>query len=305
MSDHDEHYQRVRFLDPKNDVAFKKIFGSEDHHETLIEFLNSILELPEPIESVRLRSPFQPPLIKGLKGTILDVYATSPNHQFLVEMQVESEKYFGKRAFYYSSKAYVSQVDSGEDYAIIKPVVFLGVMNFRYFKRDEDRPIRRHVIVDKYDNEQDFTEFDFNFIELPKFKKAESELVTATDKWLFFLKNASMHREVPAWADSAGLKAAYSIAEKHNWTEEELDLYDYWKKKELSHLHALDEAREEGEAIGEKRGIEKGKAEGELNKAREIAANMLKKGLDVETVHQITRLPREEIEQLMQQKVYG
>lgn len=298
--------QKLRFVDPKNDVAFKKIFGSDNHHEALIEFLNSVLDLPEPIESVRLRDPSQPPLVKGLKGTILDVYASSPNHQFMVEMQVESDAAFAKRIFYYISKAYVNQLDSGEDYALIKPVVFLGVMNFKYFKQDDDRPIRRHVVMDKKRHEQYFEEFDFNFIELPKFKKTEEELVTPTDKWLFFLKNASLHQEIPKWADSAGLKAAYEIAEKHRWTTDELELYDYWKKKEFIHLHALDkaktEARIEARAEGKAEGRAEGRAEGELIKARQIARALLDKGLDIKSVSDATQLSITEIEQLIKKE---
>ena len=34
-----------KFLDPKNDVAFKKVFGSEEHKDILINFINDILEL--------------------------------------------------------------------------------------------------------------------------------------------------------------------------------------------------------------------------------------------------------------------
>ena len=34
-----------KFLDPKNDIAFKKVFGSEKHKDILIHFINDILEL--------------------------------------------------------------------------------------------------------------------------------------------------------------------------------------------------------------------------------------------------------------------
>lgn len=39
-----------KFLDPKNDVAFKKIFGNEMHKDILIHFLNDILSLPKKIQ---------------------------------------------------------------------------------------------------------------------------------------------------------------------------------------------------------------------------------------------------------------
>lgn len=35
-----------KFLDPKNDVAFKKVFGSEKHKDILIHFINDISDIP-------------------------------------------------------------------------------------------------------------------------------------------------------------------------------------------------------------------------------------------------------------------
>lgn len=45
-----------KFLDPKNDYAFKKIFGTEKNQDVLIPFLNSVLDLPHPIHSVTFLS---------------------------------------------------------------------------------------------------------------------------------------------------------------------------------------------------------------------------------------------------------
>ncbi len=36
-----------KFLDPKNDVAFKKIFGSEKNKDILIHFINDIMEFKD------------------------------------------------------------------------------------------------------------------------------------------------------------------------------------------------------------------------------------------------------------------
>ena len=36
----------VRYLDPKNDIAFKKIFGTEKNKDVLLHFLNDILSKP-------------------------------------------------------------------------------------------------------------------------------------------------------------------------------------------------------------------------------------------------------------------
>jgi hypothetical protein len=36
----------VRYLDPKNDIALKKIFGTEKNKNILIHFLNDVLVKP-------------------------------------------------------------------------------------------------------------------------------------------------------------------------------------------------------------------------------------------------------------------
>jgi predicted transposase/invertase (TIGR01784 family) len=64
-----------KFLDPKNDVAFKKIFGSEKHKDILIHFINDILELEgnNQIEDVEFLSPIQDAEIASKKQSIVDV----------------------------------------------------------------------------------------------------------------------------------------------------------------------------------------------------------------------------------------
>ena len=37
--------QRMKFVNPRNDVAFKKILGNGEHQEILISFLNAVLDL--------------------------------------------------------------------------------------------------------------------------------------------------------------------------------------------------------------------------------------------------------------------
>ena len=59
----------MKFADPKNDMAFKKIFGDENKTEVLISFLNSILNFQgtKLIKSVTIANPYQVPKIKRFK----------------------------------------------------------------------------------------------------------------------------------------------------------------------------------------------------------------------------------------------
>jgi hypothetical protein len=69
---------RPTFADPKTDFVFKRIFGSEQHKEVLVAFLNDMLGLDEVhrIVRVELLSPEQRPAVAELKLSIVDVKCT-------------------------------------------------------------------------------------------------------------------------------------------------------------------------------------------------------------------------------------
>jgi len=63
----------MKFLDPTNDVAFKKIFGNDQKKEILISFLNSLLGLKEgkKILEVEIQNPYQVPKIARIREIFL------------------------------------------------------------------------------------------------------------------------------------------------------------------------------------------------------------------------------------------
>ena len=98
-----------KFLNPKNDIAFKKIFGAEQNKDILIQFINDILKLKgkKAIEQVTTLSTVQEPEIAVKKQSILDVLCRDKRGgQIIVEMQASPQKGFEKRAQYYAAKAY-------------------------------------------------------------------------------------------------------------------------------------------------------------------------------------------------------
>ncbi len=108
------------FADPKSDIAFKKIFGDEKKTKPLISFLNAVMSLEgeNRIEKVTILNPHQAPKLEGLKYTLLDIKAVDETgKEFIVEMQMEKQKHIAKRVLYYTSKAYVSQIDKGDKYS--------------------------------------------------------------------------------------------------------------------------------------------------------------------------------------------
>ena len=253
----------MKFVDPKTDIAFKKIFGNDAHKSILIEFLNEMLELEYPIESVEILNSYQPPKFEGMKNTSLDVKAKdSSEREFIVEMQVAKEAWFLQRAMFYSSKAYSQQLSIGENYHKLKPVIFLGILNFDAFSNSTNH-FSRHLIINRENHQHDLKDLEWNFIELKKFKKAEQELVTVADKWIYFIQQAITLDHIPENANTAALKLAYEIAEQHQWTAEELAIYDAQEMEIHRSQNVIETARME--ALAE--GIEQGKLE--------IAKNLL------------------------------
>src|ERR1700733_1845912 len=79
-----------RYLDPKSDIVFKKIFGQHPH--LLKSFLNAVLPLPEDglIESIHYLPSEQVPPIPAFKYTVVDVRCTDrQDRTFIVEMQIQ------------------------------------------------------------------------------------------------------------------------------------------------------------------------------------------------------------------------
>ena len=290
----------MKFADPKNDLAFKKIFGDIHHKHILISFLNSVLDFKDEKEivDVSIANPYQVPKIPELKETILDIKATNrEGENFIVEMQKKDIGDFAKRSLYYTSKAYVSQLPKGGDYTKLKRVYFIGILNFNIFENSSY--ISRHLIINQETNTQDLDDFEFNFIELPKFNKDIYELETTLDKWIYFLKYAQDLTMIPKEYNSLKeFEDAFKIATQTAWDSKELEIYEYIEIKEFDEINAIRTAERKAEKRGMERGMERGIERGMKQKAIEIAKNLLRAGVDIETIVLSTGLSKEEIESL-------
>lgn len=276
----------MKFVDVKNDVAFRKIFGSEQKKVILISFLNAVLELggQDKIKNVTLVDPFQLPRIRGEKASIIDVRAKDERgRSFIIEMQVAERDGFGKRVQFYSSKEYASQIDRGDDYTLLNPVYFIGILNFKFFPGKSY--LSKHITVDEETGVCTLDDIKFRFIELPKFKKKEDELTTVIDKWTYFIKKAAKLEVIPENINDEGLLAAYDEAQKHNWSKEEYDAYIYAGMREQD---------EKGrETAAEKRG--------QKSEKHEVAIRCLKNNMPIELTAQIAGLTIEEVKSIIEE----
>lgn len=215
----------MRFIDPKIDFAFKKIFGSSDSKDILINFLNAILYEAQPlIEDLEIidSQPENPTL--GVQETRLDVKATINGDRIaLVEIQLINVPSFGNRVLYNAAKSYSQQLTGKDRYERLKTVISLKIADFEMFENQPEF-MSRFVFQEK---EQQFecpdTAIELVFIELPKFSKELAALETTADKWIYFIQNTSALETVPETLSAVPeIQKAFIIAREDNFTQEEL-----------------------------------------------------------------------------------
>jgi len=248
----------MKFVDVKNDVAFRKIFGNEKKTISIISFLNAALKLEG---DKRIRA-------KDEKG-----------RQFIIEMQVADIDGFGKRVQYYTCRDYSMQIKRGENYPLLKPTHFVGILDFSFF--DSPHYLSHHIIVNGETYEHKLKDIQFTFIELKKFNLKESELKTLIEKWVYFIKNAEDLNIIPDNVDDKGLREAYIDADLHNWDKDE------WIEYDNSGIAIQDEKGRI--TIAEKKAIEK------------VVERCWRKNMKLEDIAEITELTIEEVKEIIEQ----
>ena len=292
------------FINPKTDFAFKKIFGSEQSQEILISFLNGILYDGENIiQSADILNPYQAPRIRGMKDTFLDVKATlSGGQTVIIEMQVLNVEGFEQRVLYNAAKAFSTQLNIGQDYTLLSPVIALTITDFEMFQ-DLDAVISRFVLKEK----QDLTDYAIDglelvFVELPKFHQALNQVDGLTEQWIYFLQNARQLESVPvSMGNVPAIQQAFTVANQANLSREELE--DLESREMFIHdqRNAIVKGVKQGRTEGRTEGLAEGLAEGlkqGTNQTKIAIAQRLLTTLDDATIARITDLTLDEVKQL-------
>jgi predicted transposase/invertase (TIGR01784 family) len=282
----------MRFLNPKTDFAFKRIFDSDHSKEILLSFLNAILELESPyrIADLTILDPYLAPKIQGIKDTYLDVRAQDEQGKsYIIEMQVLNVAAFEKRVLYNACKTYAGQIDRGEDYHLLTDIIAITITDFLMF---DDLP----AIVNKFRLRAEAgrvysEDLELVFAELPKFTKTEAELETVLDRWLFFLKHAGRIDAVPATLQTEpAIVRAFDIANKAGLTREELDDQERREIFIQDQRGALE--------LAEQRGMKKGAETGRAEERKRIAQALLNVMADDALIAQTTGLSIDEVRAL-------
>jgi predicted transposase/invertase (TIGR01784 family) len=269
---------RPVFADPKTDFVFKRIFGSEVHKPLLIELLNALLELEEDHRIVDLKylSPEQHVPVEELKLSLVDVKCFDERgRHYVVEMQVLNVEGFEKRVVYNTSKAYVTQLRTGEGYPGLDDVVGVTICDFVLWPGPPvpgAAPVpmlSRWRMQEQHGGALGLSQVQYVFLELPKYRSGDSPEGTI-DRWAYFFREAENLAVVPPALSVPPYREALEVARMAGFSAGELDLYDRAKIAEqdargalsLAEKQGRDEGRDEGRAEGRAEGRVEGRAEG-------------------------------------------
>ena len=283
----------AHYLDPKHDLVFKKIFG--EHPHLLISFLNAILPLDAPIESVEYLSPEMAPDTPTKKNSIVDVLCVDNlKRTFIVEMQMYWSNVFMSRMIFNTSKAYVRQLEKANSFTLLQPVYGVGIIN-DVFDNVTDEFYHHYQIVNRENTDEIIEGLEYVMVELPKFKTTKREEKQMAVLWLRFLSEIDENTKNVSdeLLNNETINEALSICEKAAFTDRERMVYDEFLDVIRTERGLVDTSLREGMEKGRKEGLKEGMEEA----TRKIIASCKKNGFSIEQIMSITGLSEEQINQ--------
>jgi predicted transposase/invertase (TIGR01784 family) len=298
----------TNMINPRVDVAFKKIFGVEENKDLLISLINSIVSQEDQVDHIELLNPYNERNYSKDKLSILDIKARNKitNTYFLIEMQLADETDYHQRSLYSWARVYSNQLSSGYDYEVLKKTIAIHILNFTFidYKKHkgwkEEHLSKYHhcfTLQDKITKIEIFKDLEIHTIELNKFEGLKDEnldhvlskVKNMLDTWVALLTRYDLLdvKELPKEIDFPEIKKALKVMQEMKFSDEEREMYN---------MH-LDFLRMEYGALKKKflDGKLEGKEEGKLEGKLEIAKNLIAKGFDEKTILELTGFTVQEV----------
>ena len=308
----------IRFISPTTDFGFKRLFGDARIMKGFLNALFSSKNLNLVIEDLEYIDKEELGADKKNRGVIYDLRCKlTTGEVIIVEMQNESQDFFENRIIYYLSRAVSNQgfkkgrdgkSEEIEDWNFaINRVIGVFIMNF-YDPNDSEKISRNcWTNVDTHKISSDRQEYWK--VQLPYYRKhnlKQEDCVTKSDYWLFNIANLDTMRELAfkdkdsdfVYLSELAEFRAMSIPEQDKYIRQ-IDREVVWKNvMDRKYRFGFSDGKEEGRAEGRAEGEKKGRAEGAKANAIQTARRMKSKGMDIETIADITDLTPDEISKI-------
>ncbi|MBU0764587.1 MAG: Rpn family recombination-promoting nuclease/putative transposase [Bacteroidetes bacterium] len=288
----------MRKVNPKIDLVFKKLFGTEQNKDLLMSLVNSILPENQKINSITLKNPYNEIDFPGDKLSVLDIKAADDKGIWYdIEIQIQGHDYYGRRALFYWAELYTNQLEQSENFDCLCKSISINLLDFVYFGDDQ---YKRRICLKDFDTNEIYEYLDYQelyFIELKKFNKDLQFVNTALERWITFLNKARQWSRdtIPMeLANDKEIVKAVEAVERMSLTKKERDYYEgrekFVRDQELILKSAINKATAEATI----QATIKGKIEGKI----EVAKGLKTDGIPFEIIAKNTGLTIDEIENL-------
>lgn len=274
-------FSSKKMLSPKLDIVFQALFGDVGSEKITGRFLQSILK--QEVSEVDLSQNI---VLRREKEDdklgILDIMAKVNEKEYCnIEMQLVDTGEIRERILYYWSKIYARQLKKGQKYRELEKTIVILIANFEIKGLEDLKYHTEWKIMDKETQKVILTDkFELRIIELPKIKEEEQEELI---DWLLFLENPQSERVKTKMEENEELKEAVEKLEGMSEDDYMQRIADLREKAILDYNSGMDTA------------LRKGIAEGEKKAKLETAKKMLEKGMNIDTIAEVTGLSKEEI----------
>ncbi|MDR2106084.1 MAG: Rpn family recombination-promoting nuclease/putative transposase [Coriobacteriales bacterium] len=278
---------------PTNNLLFMKCFASPQNGDVLKGFIHDVLGIKT--NEVTVENPYDVRHIKKrLAHTVVDVLVRLPTGCLVtIEMQVQPQKHYDKRALYYLTSRYASGygdkrfIKDGSAlpdvlYASLRPVFGVNICNFDLFANNPD-PLRSFTLFDTtYSVGLNEELVRMVFLQLPK---AALEGQEAIGHWLSFFRGDTCSCDAPDY-----IRKARCVVEYNNLSGEERTMIDYAEMSREDAKAARLYAWEEGFGQGADQTIS------------QTAQHMLGQGLTLDEVCKLTGISKARLSDLLKRR---
>ena len=230
------------------------------------------------------------------KQSRLDIKAKIDNETY-IDIEMQNRTYFDliDRGIYYCSKILAEETVKGRNYKYPK-VVSIWIINDEldsdhpHFKRKNPIEVDKHITIPgAIDKDYILTsdKVTIVYIYLKKFK--DGLYHEEIENWIKFVNNYENYNTY-----DAGISEAKKKLSKLRYDDETLTVIKSIEEKEMDNEAAKYNSHQKGLEEGKIEGLKEGKKE----KSIEIAKNMLKLGINIDTIVLSTGLSKDEIENL-------
>ena len=297
----------------KLDIIFKRIFGNENNKEIIASFLSAMLDIPqESIRKIYIQNVELPPAILDKKFSRLDLRLEVDDRIINVELQVNYEEDFRERTLFYCSKLYSEQLGAGEEYGTLHQTFCINIINFNLFDCEDYHS--NFVMMESNRHEVLTNRMAIHFFELKKVGKSKKK--TAMEDWLNLI-NAETEGDLMDIQNTTTIPEVQRtiVMLRELSANEKVQREVYYREKQIhDEASALGTARregiqegivlgkQEGIALGKQEGITLGRQEGSQAEKFNFAKKLLRIGMPISEIADLTELPLSTIEELAAKK---